>query len=46
MNVETKHPEFRAARWILPQEFDIAWLPVMKREVYQAVFADFFGIAI
>lgn len=46
VDVKTKHPEFRAVRWILPQEFDIACLPPMKREMYRAVFADFFGVAI
>ena len=46
VDVKTKHPEFRDARWVLPQEFDIAWLPPMKREVYQAVFHDFFGVTI
>jgi putative (di)nucleoside polyphosphate hydrolase len=44
INVATEHPEFQAFRWIAPQEFRPAWLPEMKREVYRAVFADFFGI--
>jgi putative (di)nucleoside polyphosphate hydrolase len=39
-----KPPEFRAARWIEPVEFQLAHLSPMKREVYQAVFADFFGV--
>jgi len=42
INVETKHPEFQAFRWIAPADFQLAWLPEMKREVYRAVFADFF----
>jgi len=27
-------------------EFRLSWLPEMKREVYRAVFADFFGMEI
>lgn len=34
--------EFRQARWIRPDEFDLAWLPAMKRRVYQRVLRDFF----
>jgi len=44
IDLETKHPEFRRARWIQPAEFRLEWLPRMKREVYQAVFDDFFGV--
>jgi len=46
IDVRTKHPEFRSYRWIHPVEFQPAWLPDMKREVYRAVFADFFGVEI
>ena len=35
--------EFRQARWIRPGEFDLAWLPPMKRRAYARVFRDFFG---
>jgi putative (di)nucleoside polyphosphate hydrolase len=35
--------EFRDTRWILPDEFDLAWLAPMKAEVYREVFRDFFG---
>lgn len=34
--------EFRAYRWILPQDFDLDWLPPFKRRVYEQVLADFF----
>jgi putative (di)nucleoside polyphosphate hydrolase len=44
IDVDTKHPEFRDFRWIAPEEFRIKWLPSMKREVYRAVFRDFFAI--
>ena len=44
--VATEHPEFRAFQWIKPAAFQIDWLPEMKREVYRAVFADFFGATI
>jgi|KBSMisStandDraft_5_1062788.scaffolds.fasta_scaffold608443_1 putative (di)nucleoside polyphosphate hydrolase len=46
IDVATEHPEFRAQRWILPAQFRIAWLPEMKRDVYRAVFRDFFGVEI
>ena len=46
IDVNTEHPEFRATRWVAPSEFDIEVLPKMKREVYRAVFRDFFGIEI
>ena len=44
VNVHTEHREFQAARWISPADFDLAWLPEFKREVYRAVLRDFFGI--
>ena len=36
--------EFRAYRWIVPEEFDLDWLPTFKREVYRDVMRDFFQI--
>ncbi len=44
VNVATRHPEFRDAKWIDPADFDPGWLPANKREVYRAVMDDFFGI--
>ncbi len=44
IDVDTEHPEFRAVRWVAPADFDAGWLPKMKREVYRAVFQDFFSI--
>jgi len=35
--------EFRRVRWIRPDEFDVAWLPPMKRRAYRLVLRDFFG---
>jgi len=46
IDVRTKHPEFQAYRWIYPAEFRLSWLPESKREVYRAVFADFFRVEI
>ena len=46
IQVETEHPEFQDYRWIQPADFQMRWLPEMKREVYTAVFADFFGVKI
>lgn len=44
VNVNQKPREFRAYRWILPQEFDLEWLPGFKREVYRQVMKDFFNV--
>lgn len=44
VNVNQKGREFRAYRWILPEEFDLDWLPVFKRDVYREVMRDFFKI--
>lgn len=46
IDVNTKHPEFQAFRWVAPSDFDIGWLPEMKQEVYRRVFNDFFGLKI
>lgn len=44
IDVGTPHREFREFRWIMPEEFDLRWLPEMKREVYRQVLKDFFGV--
>lgn len=44
IDVETEHPEFQDTRWVAPSEFDLDWLPEMKREVYRSVFKDFFNV--
>lgn len=44
VNVHQEHQEFSAYRWIPPQEFDLDWLPVFKRDVYREVMRDFFEI--
>lgn len=36
--------EFSQFKWIDPSEFDLAWLPSFKRDVYAAVLKDFFGV--
>jgi putative (di)nucleoside polyphosphate hydrolase len=46
INVDTDHPEFRTIRWVEPELFKISWLPKMKRQVYRAVFQDFFAVDI
>lgn len=38
--------EFCAYRWILPEEFDLDWLPEFKREVYRDVLNDFFEVRV
>ena len=42
INTAAANAEFRQARWIRPDEFDLAWLSPMKRGVYRRVFRDFF----
>lgn len=44
VDVNQKPREFSGYRWIRPEEFDLDWLPKFKREVYQQVFLDFFGL--
>jgi putative (di)nucleoside polyphosphate hydrolase len=46
IDVETEHPEFQAFRWIAPADFQLSWLPEMKREVYRAVFSEMLGVEI
>ena len=44
INIETKKPEFRKWKWIHPSDFELAWVPEFKREVYQQVMRDFFKL--
>jgi putative (di)nucleoside polyphosphate hydrolase len=46
INLTNHKPEFRDHRWIEPSHFIVSWLPAMKREVYRAVFDDFFCVKI
>ncbi len=46
LTVRTAEPEFRAFRWILPEDFDLRWLPESKRATYRKVFRDFFEVDI
>ncbi len=43
INTAAANAEFRQARWIRPDEFNLVWLPPMKRRAYRRVFRDFFG---
>jgi putative (di)nucleoside polyphosphate hydrolase len=43
VNVAGPNAEFRSTRWIRPEEFNLAWLPPMKRRTYRRVLQDFFG---
>ena len=45
VKVAGPNAEFRSARWIRPEEFNLAWLPPMKRRAYRQVLQDFFGTA-
>lgn len=44
VNVNQKQREFRAYRWIPPEEFDLDWLPPFKQDVYREVMRDFFQV--
>jgi putative (di)nucleoside polyphosphate hydrolase len=44
INTAAANAEFRQTRWIQPDEFDLAWLPPMKRRAYRNVLRDFFGM--
>ncbi len=46
IDVRTAKPEFRTIRWIDPADFDLGWLPEMKKPVYRAVLQDFFNISL
>lgn len=44
VNVVQQPREFGRHRWIMPDEFDLDWLPEFKREVYREVMRDFFKV--
>lgn len=44
IDVNQQPREFQAYRWIVPEEFDLDWVPGFKREVYRQVIRDFFNI--
>ena len=46
INLAAANEEFRQSRWIRPEEFDLGWLPPMKRRVYRRVLQDFFGVTV
>jgi putative (di)nucleoside polyphosphate hydrolase len=46
INVRTPHQEFLSVRWIEPADFNLEWLPAMKRDVYRAVLRDFFHLSL
>jgi putative (di)nucleoside polyphosphate hydrolase len=46
VNLMQEPREFSQARWILPSEFQLSWLPDFKKATYQAVLRDFFGVEV
>jgi putative (di)nucleoside polyphosphate hydrolase len=46
LNVVGPDAEFCSTRWIRPGEFNLAWLPPMKRRAYRRVLQDFFGATV
>ncbi len=41
-SIDVEHPEFSALRWIDPRDFQLEWLPEMKRPVVQTVLQTFY----
>jgi putative (di)nucleoside polyphosphate hydrolase len=46
IRLDLPHPEFQNYAWIEPAHFRMEWLPVMKKEMYRAVFRDLLGTAL
>ena len=46
INLGEANEEFRQTRWIWAADFDLAWLPPMKRRAYQRVLYDFFEVRV
>jgi putative (di)nucleoside polyphosphate hydrolase len=44
IQLDTHHREFARYKWILPEDFRLAWVPRFKRATYSAVFMDFFSV--
>ena len=44
VNLMQEPREFGAAKWIQPNEFELGWLPDFKKQTYQKVMRDFFGV--
>ena len=46
IDLNTKKPEFANFSWILPEKFNLEWVPDFKRRVYIEVFFDFYDLDI
>ena len=46
IDLNTKKPEFANFSWILPEKFNMEWVPDFKRRVYIEVFFDFYDLDI
>jgi putative (di)nucleoside polyphosphate hydrolase len=46
INTAVANGEFCQTRWISPAQFDLTWLPQMKRRAYRRVLRDFFGVTV
>jgi len=44
VNLMQEPREFGQAKWIQPGDFELEWLPEFKKETYQTVLQDFFGV--
>jgi len=43
-DIRVDRKEFQRWRWLPPASFRIEWVAPIKRDVYRAVFRDFFGV--
>lgn len=44
IDLDAHEREFSRFQWILPEEYELSWLPDFKKKVYRQVFRDFFQI--
>ena len=44
IRVDLPNPEFQDYKWIRPDEFQLTWIPEMKREMYQLALASLLGL--
>jgi putative (di)nucleoside polyphosphate hydrolase len=44
IDVHQPSAEFRSYQWIRPRDFDLCWVPITKRAMYQQVFEQLLGL--
>lgn len=46
ISLDHHEPEFTDHRWIRPTDFRLDWVPGFKRELFQAIFRDLYGLTL